>query len=173
MDLNANTISGTGKTITSSGSSQSAALPSNASGNSARIVRVVGTGNAYIRFFSGTQATGTPVLTADAVTSVTVTNGGAGYATAPSVTFSGGGGTGAAGTAVVSNGAVTSVTITNGGSSYETAPTVAFGPPNTAVTSDDILVGAFESFFITQGSHYISILQETSGAKVSISPIEF
>lgn len=62
------------------------------------------------------------------VTSVTVTAGGTGYTSAPTVGFSSGGGTGAAATAIInpSTGAVTKVWVTNGGSSYETAPTVAF-----------------------------------------------
>src|ERR1044071_843112 len=52
------------------------------------------------------------------VTSVSITNGGAGYATAPNVTFAGGGGgTGATGFATIdSDGKVSSVTITNAGS---------------------------------------------------------
>jgi hypothetical protein len=53
---------------------------------------------------AGVQATGTAVLTLDAVTSVTMTNIGSGYASAPTVTFTGGGGTLAAGTAVLSTG---------------------------------------------------------------------
>lgn len=82
-----------------------------------------------LRPIAGSGATGTAVLTADAVTSVNVTAGGTGYTTAPNVVFSGGGGTGAAGTAVISGGVVTGVTITNGGTGYTTAPTVAFVVP--------------------------------------------
>lgn len=61
-----------------------------------------------------------------ALGSITVTNGGSGYSTAPTVTFTGGGGTGAAAIAVVQNGAVTAVTITNRGSGYTSAPTIGF-----------------------------------------------
>ncbi len=64
------------------------------------------------------------------VDSITVTNGGADYVSAPAVGFSGGGGTGATGTAVLGSGdnagKVVSVTITNEGSGYATAPTVTF-----------------------------------------------
>ena len=64
------------------------------------------------------------------VDSVTITNQGSGYSSAPTVAFSGGGGTGAAGTAVLGTGddagKVVSVTITNPGSGYTAAPTVAF-----------------------------------------------
>lgn len=60
------------------------------------------------------------------IASVTITNGGSGYLTPPTVSFTGGGGTGAAGTAVLSGDAVASVTITNPGSGYTSAPTVGF-----------------------------------------------
>lgn len=74
-------------------------------------------------------ATATAVRTANVVTSVTVTNGGAGYVSAPAVTFSGGGGTGAAATAVVTGGVVTAINVTNGGSGYTTDPTVTVAAP--------------------------------------------
>ncbi len=64
------------------------------------------------------------VLTGDAVTGVTVTNGGAYYTSAPTVIFSGGGGAGAAATAAVGVAQVTGVILTNGGSGYTGAPTV-------------------------------------------------
>ena len=61
----------------------------------------------------------------------TVTSGGSGYTSAPSVSFSGGGGTGAAGTATINaSGQVTGVTITAGGTGYVTAPTIVFSGGN-------------------------------------------
>lgn len=60
------------------------------------------------------------------VGSITVTDGGSGYTSPPTVSFSGGGGTGAAGTAVVVGGVVRSVTITALGSGYTSVPTVSF-----------------------------------------------
>lgn len=92
-------------------------------------------------------AKGTSAITGDAVTAVTVTRGGT-YTTAPTATFSGGGGTGATGTAVLTNGTVTSVTITAGGSGYTSAPTVTFSAGVFAtssvglVNSDDVCTGA-------------------------------
>ena len=72
-------------------------------------------------------ATATATLTGDAVSAVTVTDGGEHYKSAlpPTVTFSGGGGTGATATATVSSaGIVTGITITSGGNGYTSAPTV-------------------------------------------------
>jgi hypothetical protein len=63
---------------------------------------------------------------AGAVDTVTVTNGGTGYTSAPTVSFTGGGGTGAMGVATIANGQVTAVTITNSGTGYTSAPTVNF-----------------------------------------------
>jgi FtsP/CotA-like multicopper oxidase with cupredoxin domain len=60
---------------------------------------------------------------------ITVASGGSGYATAPIVTISGGGGTGASATATVSGGVVTAITVTNVGSGYTSNPTVAIASP--------------------------------------------
>src|SRR5262249_55974314 len=47
-----------------------------------------------------------------------ITNPGAGYPSAPTVTINGGGGSGATATATITNGMVTDITITNGGTGY-------------------------------------------------------
>lgn len=60
------------------------------------------------------------------VLSVAITNDGSAYTTAPTVSFTGGGGSGAVGTATIEDGQVTGVTITNPGSGYTSAPTVSF-----------------------------------------------
>jgi hypothetical protein len=57
------------------------------------------------------------------VYSVTVTNGGSGYTSAPTVGFTGGDGTGLTAVAVVMGGSVVAVVITNPGTGYTTAPT--------------------------------------------------
>jgi len=74
-------------------------------------------------------ATATAVLTDGAVTSITVTAGGSGYTSAPTVTIGGGGGNGATATAVLTDGVVTSITVGTGagGSGYTSAPTVTVG----------------------------------------------
>lgn len=63
----------------------------------------------------------------DGVVSVTVTDGGADYTTAPSVSFSGSGD--AAATATVNKHKVVSLTITNPGADYATAPTITIAAP--------------------------------------------
>lgn len=80
--------------------------------------------------------------TVGGITGVTVTNQGAGYTSAPAVSFTGGAGTGAAAVAVMGTGAdagkVMSVKITNPGSGYTSAPTVVFtggGTPTTATVA--------------------------------------
>ena len=72
-------------------------------------------------------AKATAAITGDAVSGITITDGGAHYkvATPPSVTISGGGGTGATATSTVSStGIVNGITITSGGSGYTSVPTV-------------------------------------------------
>lgn len=61
------------------------------------------------------------------ISDVQMTNMGSGYTSAPTVTFTGGGGTGAAGTAELSNaGTIIGVNFTNTGAGYTSAPTVSF-----------------------------------------------
>jgi uncharacterized repeat protein (TIGR01451 family) len=80
-------------------------------------------------FVSMTAATGWTCGAApvNGVTSIAVTSGGSGYASAPTVTISGGGGSGAKAVAVVSGGAVTSIFVTNPGTGYTSTPSVTFG----------------------------------------------
>jgi hypothetical protein len=72
------------------------------------------------------------ILNGNIVKNISVTNGGSGYTSAPTVTLTGGGGSGATATATVSGGKVTSViitspgTITAAGPYYTSTPTVNF-----------------------------------------------
>jgi formylglycine-generating enzyme required for sulfatase activity len=78
------------------------------------------------------QATGTSVRTGGFITSVTLTNGGSGYASAPAVSFSGGGGAGAEAITTISGDTVTSIVVTNAGSGYTSAPIATItSPPDT------------------------------------------
>jgi hypothetical protein len=58
------------------------------------------------------------------VTGFTVVSGGAGYASPPTVSITGGGGSGATATVTVSGGVVTGVTLINAGNGYSSTPTV-------------------------------------------------
>ncbi len=72
-------------------------------------------------------AKATATITGDAVSGITITDGGAHYkvATPPTVTITGGGGSGATATATVSStGIVNGITITDAGTGYTSAPTV-------------------------------------------------
>ena len=70
------------------------------------------------------------------VDDITITVGGSGYASAPSVTFSAPtSGTTATGTAVLTGGVVTSITITNVGSGYTAAPTITIDGAATATAT--------------------------------------
>ncbi|NIF07176.1 hypothetical protein F3J23_17265 [Chryseobacterium sp. Tr-659] len=89
----------------------------------------------HIENFNGVPATATATVSGGAVTGITITNGGSGYTTAPTVNFYGGGsvvngGNKARATATVSNGVITGITLNNGGSGYNTAPTVAISGGN-------------------------------------------
>jgi hypothetical protein len=78
----------------------------------------------------------------DSVTSVNITDGGAGYTSVPTVSFSGGGGAGATATAVVTGGVVTAITLITSGSGYDSAPLIDItggggtGATATAIVSD-------------------------------------
>ncbi len=58
------------------------------------------------------------------VSKITIANAGSGYSSAPTLTFSGGGGTGAEATAEVYSGEIVGVTVTNPGTGYTSSPTV-------------------------------------------------
>ncbi len=104
------------------------------------------------------------------VTSVTLTDPGTGYTTAPTVTLSGGGGTGATATAVMAShstmdGHVSSITVDAPGTAYTTPPTVTLSgggghgatavPTMTAVTT---VTGWVNSLTLTSGgSGYTSV----------------
>ncbi|MGD0281726.1 MAG: hypothetical protein ABSB95_05115 [Dissulfurispiraceae bacterium] len=78
----------------------------------------------------GSGATASAIVSGGKVTGITVTAGGSGYTSTPTVTISGGFGSGAAAVATVSGGKVTGITVTAGGSSYTSAPTIPIGTVN-------------------------------------------
>ena len=88
---------------------------------------------------ANTSATAGPIL-ANGVFSITLSNGGSGYTSNPTVSFTGGGGSGATATVVRTGNIVTAVTITNPGSGYTSAPTVVFsGGGGTGATAMSII----------------------------------
>ena len=74
-------------------------------------------------------ATATATLSASFVTSVTVTDGGEGYVSPPSISFSGGGGSNVIATAEVNGGKITAITVHNAGSGYTDVPAVVIDAP--------------------------------------------
>jgi|APSaa5957512493_1039668.scaffolds.fasta_scaffold00631_10 hypothetical protein len=83
--------------------------------------------NAAATAIAGTAA-GNALQTSD----ITISAGGAGYATAPVVTITGGGGGSATATATITAGIVTAIEIVSGGSGYTGAPTVTITSSTTA-----------------------------------------
>ena len=85
----------------------------------------------------------------DGVTAITVSNGGSGYTTAPTVTLTGGDGSGATAEATVVGGVITKITVTNSGMGYTSSPTVAItggdGTGATATASVGIAANAVVS----------------------------
>lgn len=75
----------------------------------------------------------------NSIASITVTAGGSGYTSAPTVTISGPG-TGATATAVLTGDAVTSVTVGAGGSKYDNTTTISFsGGGGTGATATAVI----------------------------------
>jgi hypothetical protein len=112
-------------------------------------------GSAALKFV-GTRAKGSITVSSGAVTTVSLigavrevnlVNGGAGYTTAPAITFSGGGGSGAVGTAKMNTetGTVLYVIITNPGDNYTSDPDVHFGSEWTSGAT--VLVG--EQYYVS------------------------
>lgn len=79
--------------------------------------------------WAGEVASATAVLAGDAVTSVTVSHGGAGYDSEPAVTLRGGGGTGATAMSRLGGGRVLEIVVLSGGSGYTNAPLVSIVDP--------------------------------------------
>lgn len=76
----------------------------------------------------GVGATATANTISGFVIGATITNGGSGYTSAPSVTITGSG-TGATATATISGGVVTGISINSAGSGYTGGATITMAPP--------------------------------------------
>ena len=81
-----------------------------------------------------------------------VSDGGSGYTSAPTVSFTGGGGSGATATAQISGQSVASITVTNEGSGYTSAPIVSFsggGGSGAAATAQISEVSDIQQIIVT------------------------
>jgi len=86
-------------------------------------------------------ATVSASISSNSVSSISISDGGKGYTSTPSVSVQTpvGLGSTATATATVSNGSVTGVTVTSGGTGYTTAPQVLIDPPSLVSETNDVL----------------------------------
>jgi len=99
------------------------------------------TSNPQIEVFGdGTGVAATSKMENGTVGIVTITAGGSGYTTSPSITFTAQNGistTGAAGTAIISSaGIITAIHLTNAGAGYTVAPTITISAPGSSGTGN-------------------------------------
>mgnify|MGYP003316818791 FL=1 len=95
------------------------------------------TSNPQIEVFGdGTGVAATSKMENGTVGIVTISSGGSGYTTSPTITFAAQNGistTGAAGTAIISSaGAITAIHLTNAGAGYTVAPTITISAPGSS-----------------------------------------
>jgi hypothetical protein len=146
-------------TITGSGSSVTGFTLTTTS--DVAIVTTAGT-TTGLTLSNGSRQSVASVSLTGAVREINLNSGGSGYTTAPTITFSGGGGSGAVATAKMNtaSGSVLYVTVTNPGDNYTSDPTVVFGtafPLSTAV-----LVG--EQYFVSNRLYTITGAGTTSSS---------
>jgi phage tail sheath protein FI len=108
----------------------------------------------------GIEATATAVLSGGGITGVSLTSGGTGYVTTPTVSIvasSGDQGTGAQAIAVLSGASLTGITVNSGGTGY-TSPTISFSGGNGegAEASANLSGGISSINLINPGTGYTS-----------------
>lgn len=95
-----------------------------------------------------------------ALAAVGVAAAGSGYTSAPTVSFTGGGGSGATATAAISSGTVSSITITANGTGFTAAPTVSFsGGGGASATATATIMKAFDimNISVNWGNSWITL----------------
>jgi hypothetical protein len=141
---------------------------------------IVQNGTAGLKYI-GTRATGTVTVSSGVVTGfvlnasvldITMTNGGIGYSSAPTLSMTGGSGSGFAGQAVMNGTSVSRVSISNPGASYTSVPTLTFGTAwvaNTAVTIGQQIFSSNRLYTVTaSGTTHASTAPTITGAVASI-----
>jgi hypothetical protein len=134
-------------------------------------------GTAALRYIGSTLKGSVTTVNPKNITKITVTTGGAGYLTPPTVTILDGTGTGAQATAVIGTFNLSDVIVTNGGSGYLTPPVLTvYGGGGTGAQVQAILTGGTitDVMMINQGSGYTSaptILVEGSGTGAVLTPV--
>jgi hypothetical protein len=98
--------------------------------------------------------------------SVTVTNAGNGYSSAPAVNINGGGGTGATAAAIVNGGQITSIVVTSPGENYTSVPTVAIGAPPSNVAQQ-----IQEYITANQQQNYLYVIDPTNSVSPAVEAI--
>lgn len=98
----------------------------------------------------------------ESIKSITITNGGTGYATAPTIGITGGGGEDAVALATVENGEIVSITITNPGKKFSSEPTVSVtgGGGSGAVLTAVLTMPDDADFKDLNSSDFIVVIQE-------------
>jgi hypothetical protein len=126
-------------------------------------VKVISGGTGYTSSSAATFSSGVAaatVVVGYGVASVTVGTPGAGYASAPNVTLTGGGGEGATAIAQITSGAISAIIITNAGTGYTSAPTVTLtgGSPTTPGAATAVLAttGSIKALTMTNYGNYVA-----------------
>lgn len=134
---------------------------------------VVANGTAALKYI-GSRATGTLTVSGGVVTGytlngqvfdITMTSGGLGYTSAPSLTMSGGGGSGFVGQCIMNGTSVGRVYISNSGDNYTSVPTLSFGTPWTASTA--VTVG--QQIYYSNRLYTVTVAGTTSSTAPVIS----
>jgi hypothetical protein len=93
---------------------------------------------------SGTTATGTAVVSGGAITAITITSGGSGYSSSPSISYTGSG-TGAGGNVIMSGGSVASVRMNNLPTAWEGAGYTIANATSVKSAVDEYIVKCIEA----------------------------
>lgn len=122
------------------------------------------------------------VVTGGTVSGVILRDGGVGYTSAPTVSFTGGGGAGAAATAIVSEGVVVGINLISGGSGYGSPPAVTLSAPPAGTTTywsnDNTSAGGSEptaavSVPVTKGLYSITLGNPAIANMASFAGLSF